>query len=66
MDITITNDTDYLTDIEFWAYFCRTKVDKAYVPIAAAEQGILYEAGNLIDSIEIFADSQRLVYIKDA
>lgn len=57
MDITITDDTNYLTDVEFWAYFCRTNAADQYVALSANEQGILYETGGLIDSIEIFADS---------
>lgn len=57
MDITIEAWSDYLNDVEFWAYFVRSKADGAYVALAATEQAVLYESGNLIDSIEIFADS---------
>lgn len=36
-----------------------------YTPVAA-KPVLLWEASNMIDSIEIFADSQRITYIKDA
>jgi hypothetical protein len=57
MEINIQNDTMYLNDVEIWSYIIpRVANGGVYAP-AAARPVILAEAGNLIDSIEIFADS---------
>lgn len=67
MEITITNDTNYLNDAEFWTYMTkRNSANGNYIQSTALEDDIIYESGNMIDSIEVFADSQRLFYIKDA
>lgn len=67
MEITITNDTNYLWDVEFWAYLLKlNKANGAYIRTTLAEDDIIYEMGNMIESIEVYADSTRLFYIKDA
>lgn len=69
MEITITNDTNYLRDAEFWSYVIKRAkaAGNAIVPTDGADNvDIVSEMGNMIDSIEVFADSTRLFYIKDA
>ena len=66
MDVTIADQQCYLKDAEIWAYITkRAAVGNAYIQSTAAEDDIVAEIGNLIDSVEISADSQQLCYITD-
>jgi hypothetical protein len=57
MEINIQNDTMYLNDVEIWSYVIpRISDGDVYLP-TPTKPIILREACNLIDSIEIFADS---------
>lgn len=68
MEIVVTNDTNYLNDVEFWSYFSKRNKSNpdTYIQSKGAQKDILFEAFGMIDSIEVFADTQRLFYIKDA
>lgn len=60
MEINISDDQKYLNDVEFWCKIQKTTDLKNATP------GFIYEMCSLIDSIEIYADSQKLCYISDA
>lgn len=67
MEITIGDDIHYLNDVEFWVNIER----QASAPpnarrVPSDQTGILAEMAALIDSIEVYADGQKLCYISNA
>ena len=67
MEITIGDDIHYLNDVEFWCNIERQESAAPYNRRAPSTQtGVLAEMSALIDSIEIYADGQKLCYISNA
>lgn len=66
VEITIPKANAYLSELEFWAYITKRTSAGAYLQTTGVERSILWEVGNLMDSIEIMVDGQRVCYIQDA
>lgn len=67
-DITIPSSNSYLYDVEFWVKMqCRVGGNNTNDRFKTVDDNIfLTEMSELIKSVEIYVDSQRLLYIDDA
>ena len=66
MEINISDDQRYLNDVEFWVHAAHSDAAGAITAVDAGDFAHITEMCQLIDSIEIYADSKKVCYIADA
>ena len=66
MEINISDDQRYLNDVEFWVHAMHCDVNGDAEEVKGANCLHITQMCQLIDSIEIYADSKKVCYIADA